>query len=288
MTPRVLVVTPETGEPQLRVASQALQAQIGVEITQVFIHDRPIAEAEAAVHARAVAATGTYDWVLKLDGDMVPARPTSILELVERASASGCDGRYTELVADWYTRTDIEGVHLLKPGSVPKEMTIDEQFHDRWIRELPGTMLPDVTPAILHAPDPSFEQAVRFGLQRGAKARAQGMMGSHWYRIDDLLRACEQYGDPRRTAAVAGAAVGLGLHPQVSSGTEPLHREVENLMGSVRAADAGERLLRDLAVPLVRPFGLSRTHSSMYRRPIGTLLFLASAHRRRVRRWLRR
>jgi hypothetical protein len=260
VTPRVLVVTAEAGEPQLDPSARALARQEGVTWERVVISGLPIEDAQRAVHA-AAAAAAQYDWVLKLDGDMVLSHPRALLEMIDRAEAARTEARYTEPVLDWYTDRQIEGVHLLRPRAVPPEVEIAPPFFDRWIAQMPGVVVRRLAvPAVLHGPEANLEQGLRFGLQRGSKARSQGPRGGHWHRIDDLRRNWRTHGHPVVQAAVAGAAVGLGLAPEVPPSPDLVSRTSPRFAALLRSLTEDPSRAPELARPLTRPFGTWRSH----------------------------
>lgn len=260
MTERVLIVTAEAGETQLSACASALEEQEGVEWERVVISGLPITEAQQAVHAAAASAVG-FDWVLKLDGDMVPSRPTALRDLIERANQAGTTARYTEPVLDWYSDVQIEGVHLLRPASIPDTVEVAPPFFDRWIAQVPGIIKRQVRdPAILHAPDADLEQGLRFGLQRGFKAIGQGPRGVQWHRIHDLRRNWRKRGHPVVLAALAGAAVGVGLASDVEPSPDLVNRTSPSFTRLLASIYDDPDRSAALASGLTRPFGTWRTH----------------------------
>jgi hypothetical protein len=189
-----------------------------------------------AVHERTIQSRGDFDYVLKLDGDMVPTSPRSVAILIaeaQRASAA----RFTTPVSDHFTGRQISGVHVIDPNQVPSDRKVVSHRPDHWIASLPGPTLRRVwNPQVDHAPGADAVQGLRFGLQRGTKARLDGPRSGHWSTLLELAERRLRHPTIGTRAAIFGAYCGLGLHPTIGTVTRSVVDVAGREFGRVRAA----------------------------------------------------
>jgi hypothetical protein len=207
--PRILVLTAYSGEPQFERQNALLAVQRGVTIHHQVIEGRAKREAHALMRSAAATAEG-YDWVLKLDGDMVPTSDRSLRVMATEAQQRALS-RITYTVWDWFTCSHINGVHIFRPGAVETTTEIDALHTDNWIGAIPGITVKRNPPVVLHSPDPSPNQSLRFGLQRGLKARREGARSNHWRTISLVGRHARRSRAEGAALAAAGITIGLGL-----------------------------------------------------------------------------
>jgi hypothetical protein len=219
--PSVLVGVLHVGEPSLPRVLDRIGAQVDVDVELLEIGHHPEREAHDLLYRAFDAADPRHDALVKVDADMELVEPR-VLHAIGMLFR-----RHPELdnlvlgVDDWFSGRRIQGMIAWRNGV-------------RWTSPAPElfTDLPDDTarsklklidvgrPLVLHAADPTDEQAVRYGLHRGLKAMATGKAG----RIERLLDVVDHaQASPARGRRLAVAAIGLALEDP-TAGTELLGR----------------------------------------------------------------
>jgi hypothetical protein len=285
---RVLVITAYAGEPQRRAAEAMIRAQVELaSITQCHVEGFSMDGAMGEVHRLSHQAAGNIDWILKLDGDMVPANVDSVARLVRAAMRIGCD-RFTTPVLDSITRSQILGVHLYRPEAVAQDRLVVQHRPDAWLSSIPGEEWRRVlNPQVLHAPDPDVQQSARFGVQRATKAVIDGKHSSHWSTLADVARAAAT-GVPEAKVALTAAWAALGRLP----GTSPLGRDAVNrssadFQGVLRSLQHDDWVGWAHRGGLLRPGAVWAHHQTLFGDLAATFRKRASTRVRRVRPWLR-
>lgn len=281
--PRVLVVTMAAGEPQLNRGRESVASQSCVLATQVVLEGLGMGEAFVAARDLIVESGPDYDWFLLLNADMVLVAPGSLSALIRCADRRGAAQRLTTPVLDSFTRSQINGIHLIRGRSALNISDAeDEIFHDSWVAALTGITIDGArNPQALHAPDPDVPQSLRFGLQRGMKALAGGPRSGRWDTIDLVVANWRHRRTPALDAALLGILTGLGRGP------------VEPYPALVNEFDAGgARLLamaeEGAAGPFVsvsvlsRPGGTWRLHHSLFGSSAATARSFAAMRKRQA------
>jgi len=209
----VAIVTAECGEPQFEKQKELLEKQNNVIIEHFVISNKSSLEAEYLIHhyAREASKMG-IEWVIRLDGDMVPLDANSISNLLLMAKKLDSNqGRLTLPVQDYYTNRQIFGVHVIKSNFVPITYQKKNFKPEQWIDNIPGLTIKKVSPPpILHGFDPDINQAIRFGLHRGIKAREVHKNGGHWLTILDIYDAYKKDRTELRESILTAALLGVG------------------------------------------------------------------------------
>lgn len=210
---RILIIVAECGEPQFKKIVNLISKQKKVSIEHVVISNKTAIEAEKLIHqyARNAMSNG-FDWILRLDGDMVPVDDHVIYRLIKEGNTLNSEfGRLTLPVLDYYTNRQIYGIHLLRSHFIPAHYLETPNRPDHWIDTIPSVLIRKLSkPQILHGFDPNLKQAVRFGLHRGIKARELHKAGGHWLTILDIYLAYRKEPSEIRKAILSSALYGLG------------------------------------------------------------------------------
>ena len=185
---KILIVTAECGESQFQTQKCQIKAQKEVEITHNIISNLNLADSQTKVYNLCSSIeTLNYEFIIKLDGDMLLKSSQSIIKLC-RIAKSFNKSRITFKVLDYYTGRFINGVHFLKPRGIPKHRPIHESRNDYWIETISGLNTDKGNGEVLHAFNPTIAQSSRFGKNRGEKAYFGGESNSHWRTIFYIKR----------------------------------------------------------------------------------------------------
>ena len=213
--PSVLVGMLHVGEPSVGRVREHIHEQADVDVELIEIAHQTKWEAHRRLFDAFTTASIDHDAVVKIDADMelLESRLLHAIGLLFR--------RHSDLdhlilgVDDWYSGRRIQGMNAWRRGvrwtSPPPELFTD------LARNTARTKLKVMDagrPLVLHATDPSDEQAVRYGLQRGLKAIATGK-GSRIGRLLEVVNHAAH--TPERGRLLAVAAIGFALSDGVAA-----------------------------------------------------------------------
>lgn len=230
--PSVLVGMLHVGEPSLPRVREYLRAQVDVDVELLEVAHLPEREAHERLYAAFDMADARYDALVKVDADMELVEPRLLhaIALLFR--------RHQELdhvllgVDDWFSGRRIQGLAAWRRGvrwtSPPPELFTDLPTNSVRTKL---KIMDAGRPLVLHASDPTDEQAARYGLHRGLKAVAAGK-ASRIGRLTELVDHAES--DPARGRRIAVAAIDLALE-----NAEMAHR----LLDSAGSDESGLREL---------------------------------------------
>jgi len=180
---KILIITAECGEAQFKKQLQQLNGQKNVTITHEIISNLNLKDAQTMVYKIChLNRDSDYDFIIKLDGDMLLKDNMSLIKMCEHARKIKYP-RITFKVFDYYTNRSINGVHFLVPKYIPNKRPIVEHRNDYWIETIKGKNTRQYADEILHGFNSTIEQCVRFGISRGIKANCDGANSSHWRTI---------------------------------------------------------------------------------------------------------
>ncbi|MBK1631878.1 hypothetical protein CKO31_14265 [Thiohalocapsa halophila] len=171
----------------------------------------PNKEAHDTLYRTFMERAGEVDLFIKVDADMVLARPTFFEECAERFRSEPELEHLEIALNDWMTRRRIFGLHVYR-STHRWQQTAEAIFVD--MVDHPHQRVADTTrlaPAAVHSPDPSPFQAYHFGVHKGVKfvqkgrSRVQaGQRVAHWYHFENLEAHFRETGDRRLALAVIG------------------------------------------------------------------------------------
>ena len=180
---KILVITAECGEAQFQIQKHQIKAQKEVEINHYIISNLNLVDSQSKIYEICSSTeTLNYDFIIKLDGDMLLKSCHSLSKLC-RIAQSYNKSRITYKLLDYYTGRFINGVHFLKPRGIPEYRVIHESRNDYWIETISGLNIEKGRGEVLHAFNPTIDQSSRFGKHRGEKAYLGGDSNSHWRTI---------------------------------------------------------------------------------------------------------
>lgn len=264
--PRVRVLTAHADEPQLPTLVEAVSVQTGVDVDHRQQRCASFRAAQHWLHGETLRSEDEVDWVLILDGDMVPVDHQAIARLVQSANERGETRRLSTPVYDHYTRSQIMGVHLLAPSAVNRDLDVAPVVHDVWIGRMPGTLLRWVdAPQVRHAPEPSLDQAIRFGLQRGNKARRARHVEDYWMVFDRLAHVQRRMHDRPSTAVLFAAVVGVvpnAFGPEVAAAMDAFDDRTHDAVALVsRAFVEDDAAVQRALGRAANAFAIARLHA---------------------------
>lgn len=171
---RVLVVTLYSGENEYDDCKQSVTQQVGVDTVHMFIEYLPKKEAHQKLFQIFNESRNSFDYLLKLDADMVFVSPHSLRNILENFS-DGVDV-VSATVHDGMTNSDMQGVNVFSNRCRFHYASNDPLFTDNLRVDYPGRHYSyvDNSRSVLHAFDPSPFQAFMFGVHRALKVTQPG------------------------------------------------------------------------------------------------------------------
>ena len=207
--PCVLVGMLHVGEPSVPRVRELIVSQMDVDVELLEIAHLPEREAHERLYRTFDAADPKFDAVVKVDADMELVEPR-LLHAIGMLFRRHPSLDYLLIgVDDWFSGQRIHGMTAWRQGirwtSPPPELFTDLPTNTARTE----LKLVDVGRAlVLHAADPTDEQAVRYGLHRGLKATATAK-ASRIARLSDIVEHAAV--DPERGRLVAVAAIAAAL-----------------------------------------------------------------------------
>jgi len=244
-TPRVLVGMLHVGEPSVARVRALITGQADVDVELLEIAHLPEREAHAQLYAAFDAADERFDAVVKVDADMELIEPRLLHAIAVLFRRHPALDHILLGVDDWFSGQRILGMTSWRQGirwtSPPPELFTDLPTNTART-EL--KLLDPGRPLVLHAADPTDEQAARYGLHRGLKAMSTGK-ASRIARLGDVVEHAVHA--PQRGRLIALAAIALALEDGAAG---------QRLLGELHADAPG---LRELVTRADDPQLVART-----------------------------
>ena len=185
-TPKLLVITTFSDESQINDQKKIVSNQRNFEIEHIIIKGLNKVKSQKEFHKLAYKLQNSFQYIIKLDADMVPSNNDTFEKLVSILEINKVP-RLTLPVFDFFTNDFIMGVHIIKSPNIPKEHNINETNTDGWISLIPGKRVFLTNEIhIYHGFNPSIRQSVRFGLHRGLKSSKDPKNGQ-WLTLIQLF-----------------------------------------------------------------------------------------------------
>ena len=196
-------------EPTVEAARAAVVAQRGVRTTISEIADLPQLEAHQSLYAALDAATLENDLLVKVDGDMVIKHPHLFGAVAQLLADHPEVDRIAIGVNDWFSGRAIDGMVFWRGGvrwvGAPDPVRMDHV--ETTVRDSLRIVNHQLM-LVSHGSSPTEQQAIRYGIHRGRKAR----LSMTRIRISDATEFVRFAGTdphPRRLLAVAAVEHGL-------------------------------------------------------------------------------
>jgi len=250
--PRFLVLTLFSGENEFAACRESVDRQSHPSFEHRVFENLSKSEAHARLYATIMDSRESFDLFLKLDADMVLADVDVLTRIAEVFRDIPDLDHLVQGVADWFTETDIVGVHSFshrvrwRPNPSGLFTDPDPEFPGRKI------VVRHPRPAVVHhGENPGPFQAFYFGVHRAMKAcQARLSPGEQqpfaartsWIVLNRVWRHYRRCADPRLGLAIRGADLVLDgqLPPTAVDRQDPsliqaFHREAARDPISLRA-----------------------------------------------------
>jgi len=207
----IYVVTAYTDEAQMPEMKRSLNSQVDVNVHHHIISGKDILSAPRMVYEASKEAIN-FDAVIELDADMTLTHPKTLALILSWLSRNPGVDRLTLPVRDYYQGQYISGVHTFRPLAVPSTAVVAFPNPDSWLATIKGHLLYGLKCNLVdHSFNPSHTQAIRYGLQRGYKALANGARHRHWISLRNLELHYKRYPKEKGLSyAMLGALIGIG------------------------------------------------------------------------------
>lgn len=274
---RVNIISIWSDENQHESQINSIRRQSHVLIDHVIRSGLSALEAERTIYQESKACSDSHDLIIRMDGDMVFRDMDTIQKIVDWFSSE--EGRnhdrLTIPVRDFFTDSEIIGMHAWRASAVPAHARIDPPKPESWINEIRGVIdRSGRFGVVYHAFDPSPMQAFRFGWHRGAKAMSGGVFHQHWItlrKVESHYRRSAQ--NPSLGYVMIGAAAawgdlkGVDLNWQDNDYRSPHWKEaIETVTQRMEA------IHREIG--LDRRYYVARRHKKRFRAVLPTALML--------------
>lgn len=211
-----------SGENEYYQSLRSIRQQKEIDFDLIEIKNLPNKEAHRTLYEEIAKNASSYDYFVKVDGDMVFLQDKSLARMIGVIAANSSLDHVAFSVLDWYSQKAIIGMHLYSNRCRWGDLT-DSVFVD------PSPVIPgekvliwsSPAPVAIHSPCPDLSQAFQFGYHRCLK-----IVQRH-RKCPDLNRSNFQYqllrsvydqhlidGDDRRLAALYGACMALRSNKQ--------------------------------------------------------------------------
>jgi len=238
---RVLVGVLSSGEPSIDRVLGAIQRQTDVDVEVFHVADLPQWEAHERLIRTFDERGDGFDLLTKVDADMELVHPRLLWALGESFKRFPKADLIEVGVDDWMSGTRILGLKSWRGGTrwtgTPPDLFTD--YAPTSVRQT--LSIRDAGfPLILHAVDPSPEQALRYGAHRALKAASEFGLQHEVERIDALERLVEVIAaapEPSRVLALIGIITALTDPPSGRRlvDTKPSPRDVETALARAGA-----------------------------------------------------
>lgn len=206
----ILIITTYSDEAQINLQKELIKSQVNINCEHIIIEGLNKVESQKEFHSTLIKNKNNFDYIIKLDADMVPVDELALSKLVQFAIDKKVD-RLTMPVFDFFTNTFIMGIHIIKASKVPAIHNITENNTDGWIGEMSGERyFYTKCRYVNHAFNPSLEQSVRYGLHRGLKSKKDSLNGQ-WISLLLLYKNWNKNKIIEIGYAVLGSLYGLGI-----------------------------------------------------------------------------
>jgi len=210
---KIYVVTLYSGENEISLCKQSVCEQTGVEITHEIIAFLPKKEAHQRLFRQFEERRQDFDFMAKLDADMVFSNSNSMSSILDFFSTDVDIVSIT--VWDRITNSDIPSFNIFTRRCSFDYKNNDDLFTDKLPITYPGKhlVLRDERRNVHHAPEPTPYQAYMFGVHRALKVMQYSQhtprLEAAYYQLGYIMKAYANFtktGDTAAEMASLGAA----------------------------------------------------------------------------------
>lgn len=109
--PKILIGTLFSGENEFERCISSIQTQKSVQFDHFVIKNLPQKEAHKELYSRFDQKKKSYDFLIKIDADMILLRDTALLEIISFFQSHPNIDLLTCTVSDWFTKSNIFGLN---------------------------------------------------------------------------------------------------------------------------------------------------------------------------------
>lgn len=207
---KVRILTCYSGEPSFKTLRRKLKNQKNVVIEQHNIEGLNLNQANAELYNCLINTSNEFDFVIKMDADMVPATNYSVFNACRIAQQMD-EPRLTLPVLDFYTNSAIFGIHIISSRNHYSKFERDSiPNSDLWINEIEGNSLWHTKNLLFyHGILPSELQMLRFGYQRGRKLKNSETSHAHWIVAQSIHKNFKYKPSTKNKLIFIGLLLGL-------------------------------------------------------------------------------
>src|SRR5690554_32771 len=263
---KILVVTLYSGENEYEQCCESVHSQVGLDITHVVIENLPNQEAHQKLYKLFNDSRSKYDYLAKLDADMVFSNQNSLKNILDKFSDN--IDIVSASVHDGITNSHMQGFNVFSSNCYFHYNTNDALYADQLKIDYTGTHLlyTDHDRNILHAYNPSPFQAFMFGVHRAMKVMQYEnnypLINSSFHQKRILYWAYKNSlnnNSAHATHALVGAT--LVLSGDINNATlyrKSNYLDIFNSINDINEFLLDKRLKSDSLISLVRVLGLIR------------------------------
>lgn len=215
---RILVGTLYCGENEYDACCSSIKSQTHKLWEHFTISDKPNKEAHDSLYEQFMERASDFELFIKVDADMVLARPTFFEEAAQWMQAHNDIDNLQVAVQDFFSNRLIGGLHVFR-STVRWERDDENVFVDHCpvAPDRRHTDFRSLAPAAKHCPHPSAFHSFHFGMHKGVKlieAKNRGsnevrQFASHLANIEYTYRHYRQSNLQTLGLACIGAELGI-------------------------------------------------------------------------------
>lgn len=209
---KVKIVTFFSDEKSLDYLKKKLALQEKIHFDHIVLEGLSLEKANQKFFEIVVGTELNFDYVLKLDADMLPSATNSIFLACNLANSLSVS-RLTLQLYDLYTRSFINGIHLISTKNLSCLQLIGEfPSTDIWINKINGISIKHSRKNLFfHGVLPTHSQLIRFGFQRGRKLKRSSYSHGHWQTAQLILKNIKKKENKKNQLIFLGLLIGLGM-----------------------------------------------------------------------------
>ena len=207
---KVKIITLFNGERSLKLLKTRLKKQKKIIFEHKIISGLNIEESNAEFYREFQRTEDDYDYVIKMDADMLPKDEYSIFQSLQIAKSIN-KKRLTLSILDFHSKLIIFGIHILLNESKNQKFNLSEiPISDKWIISIPGkSIISNKNIIFYHGILPNEEQLLHFGYQRGRKLINAAYSHNHWIIAERILKNLKRSPTKKNKILASGLLIGL-------------------------------------------------------------------------------
>lgn len=222
LCPKICILTAYSGENEFETCCNMIKKQYMVSVHHIIVENKPILEAFDYLYSSWEKIKYDYDLMVQVDADMILNNEHCIREMYDILYSNDRYNVLTAPVKDFYTNTNIWGIHAYKPiikfNRLKNKYAPDEEYDKTNRVRVPGWSL-DSKAFCSHGSMPNLRTAFHFGWHR--RLRANAGKRHQFANLKKIKFAYEKTKDPMRGHALNGAKAAENYY-NASGDTSPI------------------------------------------------------------------